>query len=131
MRMFGVIGAFPLNKVQVWMKPLLHPSGSVAVFVLNYCAVPQNYTVSFSKILALDRASTSDNHWIGNGDISSARDEATFQASNIDRDDKVRVEMAVRDVWSRTDNGTASSKLDLVVPAYDSFLLKLSRLSII
>jgi|EP01043_Picozoa_sp_COSAG02_P027308 hypothetical protein len=76
----------------------MHPVGSVAAYILNYCAVPQKYTISFSKILALN--SSYDN-----------------------------VQLAVRDVWSRTDNGTASGSLALTVPAYDSVLLKLSRLS--
>lgn len=78
----------------MWKKPLMHPTGSVAVYVLNYCNVPQNYTISYA---ALNR-SYDDN-----------------------------VQLAVRDVWSRTDNGTASGSLALIVPAYDSVLLTLSR----
>lgn len=50
-------GASPLNRVQLWMKPLRHDE-AVAVFVLNYCAIPQNFTVEFSKILALSSGGT-------------------------------------------------------------------------
>ena len=126
---FCATGPAPLNKVQLWMKPLQHPAGSVAVFVLNYCAIPQNYTVVFSKILAL-RSIASSNSKYHNGDISSTTKAVPSAApTKTDVIEQENVQLAVRDVWRRTDNGTATARLALTVPAYDSLLLKLSRVS--
>eukprot|EP01047_Picozoa_sp_COSAG01_P074046 COSAG01_NODE_12252_length_1773_cov_1.633214_3_plen_155_part_00 len=36
-------GSAPLDKIQVWSKPL--PGAAMAVFVLNYAAVASNYTL--------------------------------------------------------------------------------------
>jgi hypothetical protein len=124
-------GQTPLNKLQLWTKPL-GGGGSgaaansargaaaaakdaasqgkeassvqegkeeavvVAVFVLNYCAEPQNYTLQFSKLAS---------------GLSVAGAQATAH---------------VRDVWARTDNGTATGSLALTLPAYDSALLTLT-----
>ena len=121
-------GPDPLNKVQLWMKPLQHPAGSVAVFVLNYCAVPQNYTIVFSKILALSStASGNSNH--DSSDITTTKAVPSAAPTKAVISELENVQLAVRDVWRRTDNGTVSARLALTVPAYDSFLLKLSRVS--
>eukprot|EP01043_Picozoa_sp_COSAG02_P054012 COSAG02_NODE_6053_length_3840_cov_2.507618_2_plen_183_part_00 len=124
---FCATGPAPLNKVQLWMKPLQHPAGSMAVFVLNYCAVPQNYTIVFSKILALS-STASGNGKYDNSDISSTSEAVPSAApTKADVIEKENVQLAVRDVWRRTDNGTVSARLALTVPGYDSFLLRLSR----
>lgn len=121
-------GPAPLNKVQLWMKPLQHPAGSVAVFVLNYCAVPRNYTIDFSKILALSSAASSNSNY-DRSDINTIKAVPSAAPTNANTSEQKNVQLAVRDVWRRTDNGTASGRLALTVPGYDSFLLKLSRVS--
>ena len=88
-------GHFPLNKMQLWMKPM--GTGGAAVFVLNYCAVPQNYTLKL--------------------DALSFNGAGVFVAGGA---------VAVRDVWARSNNGTAAGSIALALPAYDSVFLRLS-----
>eukprot|EP01051_Picozoa_sp_SAG22_P025089 SAG22_NODE_7268_length_756_cov_1.182648_2_plen_151_part_01 len=102
-------GAAPLNKLQLWAKPLANasasasgrrpspggnqppppqqqqPAAAVAVLVINYAAVGRNYTIDFSKLPLL-----------GDGGSAAVAGRAGGRSA---------VAVSVRDVWERKPAG--------------------------